>query len=367
MTSSPAPRPYGLLLELTHRCPLHCPYCSNPLELARRDAELPVDVWQRVIREAAALGVLQVGISGGEPLAYAGLDEVIRVAGEAGMYTNLITSGVGLNAERAAALSAAGLDVVQISYQSHRASAADEIAGARVHQLKIDAVACVHEAGIPLGMNVVLHRRNIDDVRALIDFAAELGAIRLEVANAQLAGWAFKNARALIPTRSQVALAEDVVEAARARYAGRMEIVYVPPDYFSDRPKPCLHGWGARGMCIDPTGDVLPCQAARAISGLRFENIGDRDLRWIWEESESFNRFRGTDWMPEPCRSCPDKLLDFGGCRCQAALLTGDAANTDPVCGLSSARGAVDALISEATSESELSYRGTHRFAAGSP
>ena len=334
------PRPYALLAEITYRCPLHCPYCSNPVaaslcEAPRRpqgggysNSELTTEEWKRVIREAAALGVLQIGFSGGEPLARRDLAELIRAAREAKLYTNLITSGIGLDDDRLGALRDAGLDSIQLSFQSDESSLADEIAGARAHERKLDVAAKIRAAGIPLSLNFVIHRRNIDRLPQMIDLAEALGAERMELANVQFYGWAFRNRAALLPTREQVDRARDIATAAKARLAGRIDIFYVLPDYYETRPKPCLNGWGRRYLTVNPIGDVLPCPtASSAIPDLRLENVRARDLDWIWRESESFNRFRGTEWMPEPCQSCPQREIDFGGCRCQAALLTGNAAN----------------------------------------
>jgi pyrroloquinoline quinone biosynthesis protein E len=340
-----APRPYALLAEVTYQCPLHCPYCSNPTHM-RNGRELTTDEWDRVIREAAGLGVLQIGFSGGEPLARRDLADLVQAAREARLYTNLITSGVGLDEKRAHQLRDAGLDSVQLSFQSDHADFADEIAGAHAHQRKLDAAAIVRAAGISLSLNFVIHRRNIDRLPQMIELTEALGAARVELANVQFYGWAFVNRMALLPTREQVARAKDVTTAAKARLDGKIDIFYVLPDYYEARPKPCLNGWGQRYLTVNPVGSVLPCPtASSAIPDLRFENVRERALDWIWRESDSFNRFRGTEWMPEPCRSCPQKEIDFGGCRCQAALLTGNAANTDPVCTLSPNRAHVDAVL----------------------
>src|SRR5436190_19651011 len=342
------PRPYALLAEVTYRCPLHCPYCSNPVaaslcEAPRRpqgggysNGELTTEEWQRVIREATALGVLQIGFSGGEPLARGDLAELIRAAREAKLYTNLITSGIGLDDNRLRALRDAGLDSIQLSFQSDEPSLADEIAGARAHERKLDVAVKIRAAGIPLSLNFVIHRRNIDRLPQMIDLAEALGAERVELANVQFYGWAFRNRTALLPTREQVDCARDIATAAEVRLAGKIDIFYVLPDYYETRPKPCLNGWGQRYLTINPTGNVLPCPtASSAIPDLRFENVRTRDLDWIWRESESFNMFRGTAWMPEPCQSCPQRQIDFGVCRCHAALLTGDAATSDLDCELS--------------------------------
>ncbi len=368
------PRPYALLAELTYRCPLHCPYCSNPVVLksvTAVTAELTTDEWRRVIREAAALGVLQIGFSGGEPLARRDLADLVRAAREANLYTNLITSGIGLDNDRARALRDAGLDSVQLSFQSADIELADEIAGVRAHQRKLDAAAKIRAAGIPLSLNFVIHRRNIDRLPQMIELAESLDAGRVELANAQFYGWAFLNRAALLPTREQVVRAREIETAAKARLAGRIDIFYVLPDYYETRPKPCLNGWGQRYLTVNPIGDVLPCPtASSAIPDLRFENVRGRALDWIWRESESFNRFRGTEWMPEPCRSCPQKEIDFGGCRCQAALLTGHATNTDPVCDLSPNRSIVDAVLRDLNSSSDhtrdWSYRINPKYLGGS-
>ena len=374
------PRPYALLAEITYRCPLHCPYCSNPVAASLREAsrrlrgsshsngELTTEEWKQIIREAAALGVLQIGFSGGEPLARYDLVELIRAAREAKLYSNLITSGIGLDENRVRALRAAGLDSVQLSFQSGDAYLADEIAGAQAHQRKLDVAANIRAAGIPLSLNFVIHRRNIDRLWQMIELAETLGAGRVELANAQFYGWAFLNRAALLPTREQVDRAREIATAAKARLAGTVDIFYVLPDYYETRPKPCLNGWGQRYLTVNPIGDVLPCPtASSAIPDLRFENVRTRDLDWIWRESESFNRFRGTEWMPEPCRGCPQKEIDFGGCRCQGALLTGNAANTDPVCEFSPNRAIVDAVLRNTNSSSDHPGDWTYRTNPGLP
>jgi pyrroloquinoline quinone biosynthesis protein E len=333
--SENAPRPYALLAELTHRCPLHCPYCSNPLELASAAKELATDEWSQVLLQAADLGVLHVGFSGGEPLLRADLARLIALARNLWLYSSLITSGIGLNRRRAEELKQAGLDNVQISLQSDQAPLADRIAGASAHARKLEAAQLVRELGFALSLNVVLHRANIGRLEQIISLAESLGAQRLELANTQYYGWAFKNRAALLPTRAQVEQATQIARAAKERLFGRMEILFVVPDYYSDRPKPCMNGWGSRHLTVNPVGDVLPCPTAGEIKGMRFENIRQHPLAWVWRESEAFNRFRGTEWMPEPCRSCEFHEVDFGGCRCQAALLTGDPAVTDPACSLS--------------------------------
>jgi pyrroloquinoline quinone biosynthesis protein E len=303
--------------------------------LAKRDTELGTDEWKRVLEEAAALGVLHVGFSGGEPLLRADIVELVERARRAGLYSNLITSSIGLTRERATALKSAGLDSVQISFQSDDPSLSDNIAGTAAHQRKLEAARMVRELGIPLTVNVVVHRANIDRLDKCIALAEELSAERLELANSQYYGWAFRNRAALLPTRAQVKRAVEITQRARQRLFGKMEILFVIPDYYSERPKPCMHGWGNRHLTVNPAGDVLPCPTAGEIRGMKFDNVRSRSLQLIWAESEAFNRFRGTEWLPEPCHSCEFREKDFGGCRCQAALLTGDASVTDPVCSLS--------------------------------
>ena len=327
-------RPYLLLAEVTYRCPLHCPYCSNPVAHTGW-YELPAGDWARVFREATKLGVLHVGFSGGEPLQRPDLAELVRGAHVAGLYTNLITSALGLTPARAKELKEAGLDSVQISFQADEPELANRIAGAEAHERKLAAARLVREFGFPLTINVVLHRGNIDRLESILKFAERLEAERLELANTQYYGWAFRNRAALLPTREQIAKAVQVTTAAQERLAGKMEILFVTPDYYSDRPKPCMNGWGSRFLTVNPTGDVLPCPTAGEIKGLRFDNVRQRSLEWIWNESEAFNRFRGTSWMPLPCRECEFREIDFGGCRCQAALLTGSPDVTDPACSLS--------------------------------
>lgn len=343
------PRPYALLAELTYACPLHCPYCSNPTEANGGGGELSTNEWQRVIGEAAALGVLQIGFSGGEPLVRRDLGKLIQAARGVSLYTNLITSGVGFNAARARELGDAGLDSLQLSFQADLADLGDRIAGARAHQEKIQAAKLARDVGIALSLNFVIHRANIDRLAHMIDFGESLGATRIELANTQYYGWGFLNRAQLLPTRDQVERAHEVAAAAKTRLAGTMEIFYVLPDYYMTRPKPCLSGWGQRYITVNPFGEALPCPtASSAIPTLQFENVRNRPLGWIWSESESFNCFRGTSWMREPCASCPYREEDFGGCRCQAALITGDPRNTDPVCTFSPNRKQIDEVLSRA-------------------
>jgi pyrroloquinoline quinone biosynthesis protein E len=327
-------RPFGLLAELTYDCPLHCAYCSNPLNLADYGDELTTAEWQRVLAEARELGVLQLHLSGGEPLQRRDIVDLVQSATDLGLYTNLVTSALGLSARRAEQLRTAGLDHVQISVQADDPILSDRLAGTPSFERKIAACRLVRKLGWPLTLNVVLHRHNIDRMAGILDLAEELEADRVELANTQYYGWGLRNRAALLPSRDQLARAESVVDAARERLAGRMEIIYVIPDYYSRYPKPCMDGWGRRQLTVAPNGDVLPCPTAQGLP-LPRASVRERSLAWIWDESPMFQRFRGTDWMPDPCRSCERRELDFGGCRCQAFQLTGDAARTDPVCHLS--------------------------------
>jgi pyrroloquinoline quinone biosynthesis protein E len=330
------PPPLALLAELTHRCPLRCSYCSNPLDLERRSAELDTATWLRVFDEAAALGVLHVHLSGGEPAARTDLVALTRGAAGAGLYTNLITSGIGLEPVRLEQLAEAGLDHVQLSIQDVLEETADRVAGRPgAHARKRAVARSVVALGLPLTLNAVVHRSNIDRVGAMIAEAVTLGARRIEVAHAQYYGWALRNRSALLPSAGQVAAAREAIERARAELQGALVIDYVAPDYFARYPKACVNGWGRRSLNVTPSGKFLPCHAAETIPGLTFWSVRDRPLDDIWERSPAFAAFRGTDWMREPCVSCPRKAVDFGGCRCQAFALTGDAHNADPVCTLS--------------------------------
>lgn len=341
-------RPLGLLAELTYRCPLHCPYCSNPLNLAAYNDELRLEEWQRVLREARELGVLQLHLSGGEPLVRRDLSAIIASARELGFYTNLITSALALTEAKASELRQAGLDHIQISIQAAEAELSNRIAGTPAYQKKIAAAHIVKRLGFPLTLNIVLHRQNIDQIAAILALAEELEADRVELANTQYYGWALRNRAALLPTWEQLQRAEPIVREARTRLTGRMQLLYVIPDYYSRYPKPCMNGWARQQLIITPDGTVLPCLAAAQLPTLPRENVRERSLAEIWDESELFNRFRGTEWLPEPCQSCSRKTLDFGGCRCQAFQLTSDMTATDPVCSLSPHHDMVTAVVKAA-------------------
>jgi pyrroloquinoline quinone biosynthesis protein E len=353
-----AHRPYTLIAELTYRCPLRCPYCSNPLDYAQHDAELDTATWLRVFKEAEALGVVQLNLTGGEPLVRDDLEQLVEGARALDLYMNLITSGVPLRRERLARLRELGLDNVQLSIQDVTAAESDRIAGLRAYDRKREVATWVKALGMPLTLNVVLHRDNLDHVPGLIALAESMGADRLELANTQYLGWALATRQALLPSRERLARAREVALAARHRLRGRMEVLFVTPDYYAEFPKACMDGWARRFLLIAPDGLALPCHAAHRIPGLRWERITDRPLAEIWHASPGFNAFRGEAWMPEPCRSCDRRHVDFGGCRCQAYFLTGDAASTDPVCSLAPRHDLIEAARAEQGQAVELIYRG---------
>ena len=328
--------PLALLAELTHRCPLQCPYCSNPLQLHAAGEEMDTGAWIGVLEQAAEMGLLQVHFSGGEPTVRKDLDQLVGRAEELGLYTNLITSGVLLDRRRLEQLIDRGLQHVQLSFQAAGVGLGDRIGGfAGGHAKKLQVGRLIGELGLPLTLNAVMHRQNMDDLEAIIELAVELGAQRLEVAHVQYYGWAFRNRAALMPTPAQLDAATALVTAAQERLKGVLVIDYVVPDYYARWPKSCMGGWGRRFLNITPAGRVLPCHAAETIPGLEFDSVRHRPLAEIWRDSPAFRRFRGTGWMPEPCRSCDRREIDWGGCRCQAFALTGDAAATDPACELS--------------------------------
>jgi len=355
-------RPFGLLAELTHRCPLHCPYCSNPVRLVSSDAELTLEEWMRVLAEARELGVLQLHLSGGEPLLRRDLPDIVARAHELGLYSNLITGALSLTPTRAEHLKMAGLNHIQISIQAASPALSDRLAGIPSYHRKVTAARMVKALGFSLTLNVVLHRHNIDHVAEIVRLAEEVEADRLELANTQYYGWALLNRAALLPSWDQLQRAESVVRAAKTRLEGRMQIIYVVPDYYSRFPKPCMGGWGRQQLTVTPNGDVLPCPAAGQISGFFAESVRNRPLSWIWEDSPLFSRFRGVDWLPEPCRSCSRKTIDFGGCRCQAFQLTGNAAVTDPVCHLSANHALIEGVLHAANNTdrgvTDFIYRG---------
>lgn len=362
-TLPPPPPPIALLAELTHRCPLSCPYCSNPTELVARAAELDTAEWVRLFREAAEMGVLQLHLSGGEPASRRDLETLVAEARSAGLYVNLVTSGIGLTEARLDRLEAAGLDHVQLSLQGVRADISDRIGGLTGgFERKIAVARSVVARGLPLTLNAVMHRQNLDDLEATIALAVELGARRIEVACVQFHGWAMLNRGALMPTREQTDRAKRIVADARDRLRGRLVIDFVPPDWHADLPKACMDGWGSTGLNVAPDGTVLPCHGAASIPGLVFPNVRQASLAWAWAESAAFNAFRGTAWMPEPCRSCDRRAVDHGGCRCQAMAVLGDARAPDPVCRRTPGRAVLDRLLANAlASDSGLTMRAPPR------
>ena len=349
------PNPLALIAEVTHRCPLHCVYCSNPLELSGVSSELSTDQWIDVFEQAGKLGTLHAHFTGGEPLVRPDLSRLIAGARAADLYTNLITSGVGLSETRLQAFVDAGLDHIQISFQDSREGAANWIAGAKAHAHKIELSRLIRRHKIAFTANLVIHRQNIDHLEEMISFIEQLAPERMEIAHTQYYGWALKNRAALLPTRAQLDKSVEVVAAAEKRLAGRIRIDSVVPDYYARFPKACMGGWGRRLMLINPSGKVLPCHAAEEIPDMAFENAREKSLEFIWQQSSSFQRFRGEEWMPEPCRSCDRRADDFGGCRCQALLLTGDTTATDPVCSLAPAHPIVEEALAEANSSAAVS------------
>ena len=346
------PRPYTLIAELTYRCPLRCPYCSNPMDLAAQGGELTTEDWLRVFEEAEALGVVQLHLTGGEPLARKDLEILAAGARKLGLYVNLVTSGIPLTRERLAGLD---IDHVQVSIQSSRAALADEIAGYPGFAQKLEVMRWVKELGLPLTMNVVLHRANLGEIDDLVALAESVGADRLELANTQYLNWALSNRDALLPTRDQIETAATQATPHRERLRGKMDILFVKPDYFGTTPKACMDGWARRFVQVIPDGRVVPCHAATSITSLTFDNVREKSVGEIWTSSPALLAYRGEAWMKEPCRSCDRRSVDFGGCRCQAFALTGDAANTDPACSLSPNR----SLITEAVpAERRYLYRG---------
>lgn len=341
--------PFWLLAELSYRCPLHCVFCYNPVDHSTIGPELSTDQWLRTLDEARALGAVQLGLSGGEPLVRDDLEIIVKHAHQLGYYINLITSGVGLSERRLGDLKRAGLDHIQLSFQDSTRELNDFLSNTRTFELKQRVAWMIKDQGYPMVLNCVLHRLNLPHVGQIIDMAIEMDADYLELANTQYYGWALRNRAALLPTREQLEHAESVVNERRAKYGKRCQILFVVPDYFEERPKPCMNGWGSVFLVIAPDGTTLPCHAARELPGLDFPNVATSGLHDVWYESAAFNAYRGTQWMQEPCRSCPEKDRDFGGCRCQAYLLTGDATHADPVCALSPHHSIVTHAVSQAS------------------
>ncbi len=324
--------PLWLLAELTYSCPLQCPYCSNPVDMANYKDELSTEEWLRVLHDARKIGATQLGFSGGEPLVRKDLEILIAESRKLGYYTNLITSGVGMDEARIAAFKEAGLDHIQVSFQASNEELNNFLSGTDSFKHKLEMARQVKKQGYPMVLNFVLHRQNTDQIEDIIKLAIALEADYLELATTQYYGWANHNKDQLMPTREQIEKAEKVAHIYQEKMKDKMRIYYIVPDYFEDRPKPCMNGWGNVFLTITPDGTALPCHSARLIPDLDLPNVKDHSIDWIWKDSPDFNKFRGYEWMKEPCRSCDEKEKDFGGCRCQALMLTGNAANTDPVC-----------------------------------
>jgi len=343
--------PLWLLAELTYRCPLHCPFCYNPVGYANDRTELTTEQWFNVMRQARQLGAAQLGFSGGEPLLRDDLEDLVGEGRRLGFYTNLITSGIGLTEARLARMKELGLDHIQLSFQDSTREMNDFLSSTKTFDLKARVAKLIRQYDYPMVLNVVLHRFNLDHVERIIDMALEMGVDYLELANTQYYGWALINRAQLMPTQAQLTRAENVVNACRARIGNRMRILFVVPDYFEQRPKACMNGWGSVFLGIAPDGTALPCHAARTLPGIHFPNVRDTSVEDIWYASDAFSRYRGDAWMKDPCRSCADRDKDFGGCRCQALALTGDAANADPVCAKSPRHGDVQAIVMHAHKE----------------
>src|SRR5579859_2781453 len=342
----PAHSPLALIAELTHRCPLHCVYCSNPQELTARSEELSTETWQQVFKQAGEAGAMHLDLTGGEPLARPDLTTLIQSARAAGLYINLITSGLPLDESRLDELVAAGLDHFQLSFQGAREETAHDISGSKSHPQKLKVLGWLKSRRVAVTLNFVLHRNNLDQLPGMLAIAESSSASRIEFAHVQYYGWAFANRDALLPTREQLMQSLDFFKQAEERLRGKIKVEYVVPDYYAKFPKPCMGGWARKAMLITPRGEAMPCHAAAVIPGLPFDNVKEKSLREIWVNSEAFQKFRGEDWMQEPCKSCDRRSQDFGGCRCQAFLLAGDAAATDPVCSLSPNRASIDQILS---------------------
>jgi pyrroloquinoline quinone biosynthesis protein E len=340
--------PRWLLAELTYACPLQCPYCSNPIDYAKHSSEIGTEDWKRVLTQARKMGAVQLGFSGGEPLTRKDLPELVKHARDLGYYSNLITSGYGLTEDKIIELKEAGLDHIQVSIQASSQELNDHIAGTASFEHKKQVAHLVKKHGYPMVLCVVIHRENIHQMPDILKMAEALGADYLELANTQYYGWAHANRDLLLPTKEQFAEAEKIAQEFKETVAGKMKIYYVVPDFHEDRPKACMNGWGTTFLTIAPDGVALPCHSARDLPNLECPNVTDYSIEEIWHDSKAFNFFRGFEWMTEPCRSCGEKEKDFGGCRCQAYLLTGDMYATDPVCSKSPNRHVIDEAIASA-------------------
>jgi PqqA peptide cyclase len=346
--------PMWLTLEMTYRCPLHCPWCSNPLDFDKFKNELTTEEWKKVLREGRAMGALQLGFTGGEPMLRDDIEELVAYSTELGYYSNLITSGIGLSPERLKTMKDGGLKQIQLSLQSSDRDITNKLVGADVYDQKLAVAHDIKRQGFPMVLNVPICKQNITQTRDILKLAEEIGVEYIEFANIQYYNWALLNRAEFLPSREEIEDAEDAVKETRERLGKKMEIYFVIPDYFDDRPKACMNGWGAIHLTIGPDGAALPCQEARVIKGLEFPNVREKSLDWIWNESPVFNEFRGDKWMKEPCQSCDEKEKDHGGCRCQSFLLTGDAANTDPVCSKSPMHNLVESSVADAVDKHRI-------------
>lgn len=357
-TTDSIPGPLSLVAEVTHRCPLHCVYCSNPLQMQSTERELRIEEWGRVFQQASALGTLHLHLTGGEPLARHDIADLVKAGSEANLYVNMITSGLGLTADLLHELQDAGLEHIQLSLQDAEEQKANEFAGARAHAHKLKVADLIRKLEIAFTVNVVVHRENLDRLESILALAEALEPQRIEVAHVQYYGWALTNRNRLMPTPAQVEKSVRLITEAQSRLSGRIQLQAVLPDYYARYPKTCVGGWGRQMMLIDPIGQALPCHAAGIIPGLEFDSVRTHNLQWLWEHSPAFNRFRGNDWMAQPCSDCDRREIDFGGCRCQAFQLTGNAANTDPACSLSDQHGNLVAITQASSSNtSQWVYR----------
>ena len=334
--SAPTIKPKGPLwvnAEITYKCPLHCVFCYNPLDYASTfKSELSTDDWLKVFRQSRDLGAVQLGISGGEPLMRDDVEIMVSEASQMGYYVNLLTSGIGLTEKRISAFKEGGLGQIQLSFQDSTKELNDFLSSTKTFELKSKVAKLIKEHDYPMVLNVVLHRLNIDHMDQILEMAEAMGADHVELANSQYYAWALKNRSYLMPSEEQLRKAEETTNRFREKIGNKMKLYFIVPDYYANRPKACMNGWGSVFLNVAPDGLALPCHEARMLPGLTFPNIRDHDMEWIWNESPAFNAYRGESWMKEPCRSCDDRTKDFGGCRCQAFQLTGDATNTDPVC-----------------------------------
>ncbi len=349
--------PLWLLAEVTYTCPLHCVFCSNPVDYAKYGKELSTDDWLRVLQQGREMGAAQLGLSGGEPLMRDDLEIIVKEARRLGYYSNLITSGIGMNEKRIAEFKQNGLDHIQLSFQDSTRELNDFLSSTKTFALKSKVAALIKQYDYPMVLNVVLHKMNIDHVKEILELAESMEAEYVELANTQYYGWAMLNREHLLPSREQIERAEKIVNEFRQRIGDKMKIYFVVPDYYETRPKACMNGWGSVFITVTADGVVLPCHEARMLPGITFPNVRDNDLKTIWYDSQAFNEYRGDSWMKEPCRTCPEKSKDFGGCRCQAFMLTGDARNADPVCSLSPHHSVIVDVINQAQTEKPASAK----------